>query len=460
MRIFSYEMPRRVRGYHYVRGANGRKRRVYGGRRTRGRARSSVNSRISRMEIENAYGGYGSYRRLGRGSKARMGSQAPKVINSSGKFIVQHTEYLGDLASSAAFVNNGFFLNPGIQAGTEGGFTNWLPKLAANFEQWKPRGIVFFFKSTSSDAVLSTAANSALGTISMATDYNVLNGLFGNKLQMENYEYSSSCKPSTNMQHFVECARKQTPVSELYIRTSAVPAGADQRLYDLGVFQLASSGQQVAGGVLGELWVSYEIELLKPRIPVGQVDDSVVFDHIQITAATALPATPFGTSTTVPQYPSTESTLGGVVTGGAVTAVSFAPQKSPTGTNFVGGINVLDANGNPTGAQGAATANTYYFPPGVSSGNFMIQYNAKWGVTGVPANPVFTLTNCAVLNLMNTDATSLFVNDSSANTTTTLATQFITISKANAKFSIVGSAGATTPTWGDLFVVELPAVIN
>lgn len=409
--------------------------------------------------------GYGSYRSVGRsGRKIRMGNAAPRIRNSNGRFIVSHTEYLGDLVSNSAFVNTAFTLNPGLEL-AEGGFCAWLPRIAANFEQYKARGIIFTFKSTSSDAVLAAAANSALGTISMATDYNVLNPPFGNKQQMENYEYSNSCKPSIGMSHCVECARSQTSITELYVRTSSVPAGADARLYDLGTFQIATSGQQVSGGILGELWVSYEFEFLKPRIPVGGVDPDVSFDHIAIFNANVatvgvLPATPFGTSTTVPIYPSTESTLGGVCCGGAVTAVSFAPQKSPTETNFVGGINVLDANGLPTGAKGAAAGNQYFFPPGQSAGVFMVQYNAVWGVTGIPAAMVPTLTNCTAKLLLDANTLGIINNLSSANSTTTNTTFFVTITRANASFSMIGSAGATTPTWADLYVVELPAVIN
>lgn len=474
-------MPQRARGYHYVRGPNGRKRRVYTkgrkGGRSKNSGRYSVNAaRSYRRPRRDAFGdtlmGYGSYRKVGsRGRKVNMGRQAPRIVNSNGRFIIQHTEYLGDLSSTQAFVNTGFYLNPGIAAGAEGGFTNWLPKVAANFEQWKPRGIAFYWKSTSSDAVLSSNASSALGTISMATDYNVLNGVFGSKLQMENYEHSVSCKPSVNMTHLVECARRETPISELYIRTSAVPAGADQRLYDLGLFQLATSGNQSVGGVLGELWVSYEIELLKPRIEIGGVDADVSFDHFLIynsTKATVgvVPAAPFGTSTTVPIYPTTESTLGGVCCGGAVTAASFAPQLPPTGVDFVGGINVLDASGVATGAKGAATANKYYFPSGQSDGNFMVQYLSLYTTGGATWTPVPTYVNCEALDLIASAAgaangENFDFNASATTSVDAMVTIFVHVTGPNASITFPGSTGAyATPIYAELYVVQLPAVIN
>ena len=64
---------------------------------------------------------------------------------------------------------------------------------------------------------------------------------------------------------------KQNVLSELYIRPGAVPAGQDVKTYDFGDFQIASQGIPLgsAGAAvnLGELWVSYQIALIKPRIP-------------------------------------------------------------------------------------------------------------------------------------------------------------------------------------------------
>jgi hypothetical protein len=454
-------MAKRVKGYHYAKRSDGSKYRVY----TRGNYTKTAKGAVHKRRSGRASRGrsFGNYRLRGGGKGS---FNQPKINNSGGMVTISHEEYLGDIVSAAAFVNESFALNPGLPI-SQGGFAAWLPAIASQFEQWKPIQMQFVFKSTSSDAVLSTAANSALGTISMATDYNVLNPPFANKVQMENYEFSKSTKPSQNMTHHVQCKRKQTPVSELYIRTGAVPAGADQRLYDLGLFQIAASGQQVYNGDLGELWVKYTIALLKPRIlsGIGGVNEGAVnFDHIQIynagkTTTGVLPATPFGTSTTVPLYPTSDSTLGGTVSGGIVTAASFTTQPSPTLQNFNGGIPTL-VNGIPTGQLGNATANTYYFPPGVASGNYMVFYAALWGVTGIAAAMVPTLSNCALVNLMNADASSTFNNLSSANTTTTNTTFFVNITKANASFSMVGSAGATTPTWAELFILQVPSPVN
>lgn len=471
-------MPARTKGYHYAYRANGTKYRVYSsggkrkatGRRSKGYTHGRRGGGYRVGYDGDVVMGLGAYRKGGirrTGGRVAMGSQAPRVMNSNGRFIITHEEYLGDLNSSQAFVNTGFALNPGLTL-AEGGFTNWLPNVAQQFEQWKALGIVFMFKSTSSDAVLSTAANSALGTVSMATDYNALNAAFASKVQMENYEHSVSTKPSNNLKHYVECSPRQTPVRELYVRTGAVPSGADQRLYDLGLFQIASSGQQVSGGAMGEVWVSYTIELLKPRILPGnnQVGEDAVFDHYNILPAFTAGAAFNGTSklftdqTTGLIFPSTQSTLGGVVSGGVVTAANCTPSPTtPTKNNFLGGVAVLDANGNPTGALGSSVASTFYFPPGVSAGSFMLQYNIQ-GTAGASGTIAATLTNCSLLALMKTDTVSSYINDGTTPTTVNY-TLFVTVTKPYANIKLAGTTLAiTTPVAMDLFVSQIPTPIN
>lgn len=433
----------RSSSYRYARRANGRRYRVYGGG-------------VPRIS------GYGAYK--GGGSRI-MADGPPSVQNSSSGVIISHREYIGDLNTSQAFTNYQFPLNPGMNQTFP-----WLSEVASNFEEWVPRGIVFQFKSTSSDAVVSTNANAALGTVIMATEYNPYNGAFGNKQQMENYQWAKSCKPSQSMIHGVECKQSKNVLPSYFVRTTNVPSNQDQRLYDMGSFQIAAVGMQSNGGACGELWVSYEIEFRKPRMPVGvdgDDDGNTNMDHIVILSSGVATAgvgiiNPFGSSTTVPIYPSQGSSLGGVVTGGAVTAASFAPQPAPTKNNFVGGINVLDGLGKPTGAKGNGVADSYYFPPGVTRGNFMIQYNARYTTGGANWGPSSTLTNCENLELL--DGNTEYYMDNTAATTTTdvIWTRFVTVTGANASFMFAGANAGTfaTPLFADLFVIQLPLVLN
>jgi len=187
-------------------------------------------------------------------------AQAPQF--GSGKVACKfvHREYLGDVFSSSTantFKIDSYPINPG-QSKT----FPWLSGVVgAKFQQYRINGCVFEFRSMSSDALNST--NTALGSVIMSTDYDSADATFRSKQEMENTEYGVSCKPSSNMMHGIECARFQTPVSELFIRAFDVPADKDIRLYDLGRFSIASTGCQGTNVNLGELWVAYDIDGFK-----------------------------------------------------------------------------------------------------------------------------------------------------------------------------------------------------
>lgn len=188
-------------------------------------------------------------------------SQVPQFTHGKHTMRIQHREFLGDIYSSAtagAFNLQDFPINPGQLASFP-----WLANVVGvNYQQYRINGMVFEFRSMSADALNST--NTALGSVVMATDYDSTDQRFTSKAQMENTEFGVSCKPSSCMIHAIECARNQTAINELYMRPSAVPSGADIRLYDLGRFSIATVGLQAASVNLGELWVSYDIEFLKP----------------------------------------------------------------------------------------------------------------------------------------------------------------------------------------------------
>lgn len=171
-----------------------------------------------------------------------------------------HREFLGDVFSSSTastFKIDSYPINPGQTLTFP-----WLSGVVgAKFQQYRINGCSFEFRSMSADALNST--NTALGSVIMSTDYDSADATFTSKQEMENTEYGVSCKPSVNMIHGIECARSQTPVSELYIRAFDVPSGKDIRLYDIGRFSIASTGCQGTNVNLGELWISYDIDVFK-----------------------------------------------------------------------------------------------------------------------------------------------------------------------------------------------------
>jgi len=172
--------------------------------------------------------------------------------------VIRHREYLGDVMASTVFSLTSYGLNPGD-------FTTfpWLSTLAQQFEEYRFRGLVFVYKPTSGFIGGSTPS---LGTVMLATQYDVLDPPFSSKQIMDSYEYADAVLPTESCMHGVECDRSLTPVPTLYIRHGAAPAGSDPRLFDIGTFSIATIGQQASTYSVGELWVTYDVEFLKPRI--------------------------------------------------------------------------------------------------------------------------------------------------------------------------------------------------
>uniref|UniRef100_A0A7D5BDM8 Putative capsid protein n=1 Tax=aquatic metagenome TaxID=1169740 RepID=A0A7D5BDM8_9ZZZZ len=189
----------------------------------------------------------------------------PAIRNSrsrEGATIVRHKEFIGDVKSS---VNFEIQYELPINAAQSSTFP-WMSQIAANYEQYEIQGMLFEFVSSSGD---TTAGSQTLGDVLQATQYNSLEPSFANKQQMLNQEFSIVCKPSVNALHPIECAPKQTTLELLYTRPGVQAANSDIRLYDLGVYTLATQGQQTADQMLGSLYVTYEIALMKPKLVTG-----------------------------------------------------------------------------------------------------------------------------------------------------------------------------------------------
>ena len=169
---------------------------------------------------------------------------------------------MGDIITSSTpgdFKIDAYNIQPGLPASFP-----WLSQIAANYEQYSLEGIVYQFKSTSANALNSV--NTALGSVMLATNYDVSDPPFVSKSEMLNYEYSSSCKPSESVLHMIECDPKQSVLTELYTRTGELPSGKDLKFYDLGKFQIATVGFQGTSVNIGELHVTYQVRLLKPKL--------------------------------------------------------------------------------------------------------------------------------------------------------------------------------------------------
>jgi len=197
------------------------------------------------------------------------GSGGPGSFESSTSGIrIKHREYVQDIFATTAvgtsFVNNSWTVNPGLSA-----VFPYLAQIASNFEQYKFHGLVFEFVSSTSQY-----GQTALGTYVMAMEYNAAAPAFTTKPQMENSDYAMSARLDRSGMYGVECAKGSQAQEYFYVRAPGQTVVSN--LYDAGLMQLGVATTTVAaGGVginagssLGEFWVTYDVELIRPRISV------------------------------------------------------------------------------------------------------------------------------------------------------------------------------------------------
>lgn len=339
----------------------------------------------------------------------------PSVMNNPGNrsVIVRHREFICDIVtgSAGAFNLQQFSINPGIASTFP-----WLASVAGNFQEYRPLGMLFEFRSTSADSLNST--NTALGTVVLATDYDATDDLsvtFQNKQMMMNHEFSQSAKQSCSVLHPIECAPSMNPYSIYHVRAGDEPANADKRLTDIGTFGIATFGQQGNAVTIGELWVTYEIEFLKPQ---------------------AL------------------NLIGAEV--GVFKAFS---NTSVNTSNYFGTVSALVTRAGSTLGM-SVTANTLRFPANLQSGSYLVIYSLLGGSTASVIPPTVTPTNCTVPLLFNNG-----VNGSISAPVPTATAQACILSfvvKITAASAFVTFSGGTLPTGPnlDLIVTEFSGFIT
>jgi hypothetical protein len=198
------------------------------------------------------------------GFQTPMAAQIPKMYSSEGAVLVTKREYIADINMTEAWSTRSFFLNPASSTTFP-----WLSKLARNFEQYKILGGVFGFRSLTANA-LGATGSPAMGSVTAFTQYDVLDVVPGNKVQANNQLFSTSCKPSESMLHPLECDPEKTPNKPLYTGVNELfLAERDDRLSYMGITTIGTVGGPTVPYACGELWLTYQVLLLKPAIYSG-----------------------------------------------------------------------------------------------------------------------------------------------------------------------------------------------
>jgi len=241
--------------------------------------------------------GSGSYSM--KNSLWNASTQVPAVHSTDESIRFHHREYIGDVSMTGpAFSSKTYNVNPGLPATFP-----YLSSVAGCFQEYSFKGIIFEFKTTSA-ASITSGTNTAMGSVMMAAQYRSDAPPFTNKLSLLNEMWSVDTVPSASVMLPIECAPVESVMDKQYVRSG--PVTGDIKMFDLCSVTVATQGGQSGqNNIVGELWVSYDVELKKPSLS-GSVGASG-FD-LFVSSASGTPSFPF-----TGMLPSVSNTIGGSI---------------------------------------------------------------------------------------------------------------------------------------------------
>lgn len=203
-------------------------------------------------------------------------------VSRTGGTVITHREYIGQVTGAATFTATAYECNPGSALTTP-----WLSRIASNYDAyvWKQLKYVYV------PAVSSATA----GRFIMAFNYNAADPPPQTKQEIV------SINPCTEVSVWTP-AELSVPITgaELYTR-QWVPIGVDIKTYDMGNLTV---GVDLGGATtIGELYVEYVIELMRPHPSIRQVTEIAATGIANTsvwpsTSATTVGSTMVGTSLT------------------------------------------------------------------------------------------------------------------------------------------------------------------
>lgn len=224
------------------------------------------------------WGDYSSGNQIIDGGSSNQQQISVNQTDLTGDIYVARTEFVqnivvtGPAGGTSVFENRSFGLNPGLQV-----VFPWLAQIAQCFTLYDFEGLIFQFKPLFSE---DAGTSNSLGKVIMATEYDPAAPDFITSVQMSNYDYANSSKPSCGMYHGVETAQRQQAVNMMYVRTGT--STRDLIFTDVGKFQLATEGVPLPAGatsvIIGELWVTYRVKLSRAEIYSALLGNNITQD--------------------------------------------------------------------------------------------------------------------------------------------------------------------------------------
>jgi hypothetical protein len=174
---------------------------------------------------------------------------------------IRHREFLATINGSVDFNNTSFAVQPGLSTTFP-----WLASMARNWENYKFARIGFMY--------ISRSSTNATGTVIMAPDYDSSDAPPTSYQQMSNYQNSVADAPWKNTTCILSTRSTTLVGNNRYVRIGALGNNEDIKLYDIGVFNIATTGQ-AGTTAIGELWVVYDIILEVPSLQNSNLQSNI-----------------------------------------------------------------------------------------------------------------------------------------------------------------------------------------
>ncbi len=272
-------------------------------------------------------------------------SVAGSPFSGDGKIVVKHREYIGEIAGSVAFSATSYSINPGLSSTFP-----WLSTLAANYESYKFRDLKFEFETEK-----STSTN---GSLMMAVDFDAADSAPASKTTLMSYQNAVRSAPWCPCEYRSSGDDLRKFGVQRYLRSAALASNLDIKTYDVGNLIVATSGNADTT-TLGELYVSYEVELHTPQLSASasQVGGQFLVGVSGTTGTSWFGTTP--TSTGVAYFTATGSTMTCAIAGTYCLTANPACSSGYTSGNLGGTATVANFGASDMSGYAASNGEVY-----------------------------------------------------------------------------------------------------
>lgn len=173
--------------------------------------------------------------------------------SGDGRIRIRHREYITDVAGSVAFAVTGYSINPGLST-----LFPWLSTIAQNYESYLFKNLCFEYNTLK--------GSSTNGKTLLAVDYDAADAVPVTKQEMMVHRGAVDGPVwDPDLKHVSDIQDLEKFGKQRYIRNGAI-SSTDIKTYDVGNCLVGTQGCADTTAV-GELYVSYDIELMTPQPP-------------------------------------------------------------------------------------------------------------------------------------------------------------------------------------------------